>query len=117
MSDLDSDESGDDASGLAWDGDFASQLIGATLLVGVTYLEHDGTLVRREQVFGRVTAVDREAGITLQRGESGEPFVVPPILEAIEPASPGSYQVSEADPVVTDPDYTVIFSVTAPLRH
>ena len=40
-----------------------------------------------------------------------------PILEAIEPADPGAYQLSPEDPVVENPDYTVIFSLTAPLRH
>ena len=28
-----------------------------------------------------------------------------------------SYQLSPDDPVVENPDYTVIFSLTAPLRH
>ncbi|MCJ2047638.1 hypothetical protein MKK58_24305 [Methylobacterium sp. J-078] len=103
--------------GLAWDQDFADQLIGATLLVGITYLQHDGTLVRREQVFGPVAAVDAEIGITILRSDTGEPYIVAPVLEAIEPASPGHYQLTETDAVIEDPDYTVTFSVTAPLRH
>lgn len=107
----------DDDADLAWDQDFANQLIGATLLVGVTYLEHDGTLLRREQIFGRVEAVDPEIGITLLRHDTDEPFIMAPILEAIEPASPGRYQLTETDVVVQDPDYTMVFSVTAPLRH
>ncbi|MGU3362441.1 hypothetical protein ACLBWX_19120 [Methylobacterium sp. M6A4_1b] len=110
-------EPADDEGGLAWDQDFADQLIGATLLVGITHLQHDGTLLRREQVFGPVTAVDAEIGITLLRSDTGEPYVVAPVLEAIEPASPGHYQLTEADALIEDPDYTVTFSVTAPLRH
>lgn len=107
----------DDDADLDWDQDFANQLIGATLLVGITYLEHDGTLLRREQIFGRVEAVDPEIGITLLRHDTDEPFIMAPILEAIEPASPGRYRLTETDVIVQDPDYTVVFSVTAPLRH
>ncbi|KQO66853.1 hypothetical protein [Methylobacterium sp. Leaf89] len=112
MSDL-----GHDESGIEWDDGFADQLIGATLFVGITYLDHDGTLIRREQVFGRVETVDAEAGITIRPFDGAAAFTMVPILEAIEPADPGSYQLSPDDPVVENPDYTVVFSLTAPLRH
>ncbi|GJD72646.1 hypothetical protein [Methylobacterium goesingense] len=112
MSDL-----GQDDSGIEWDDGFAHQLLGATLFVGVTYLDHDGTLIRREQVFGRVETVDPEAGITILPFDGAAPFTMVPILEAIEPADPGAYQLTPEDPVVENPDYTVIFSLTAPLRH
>lgn len=112
MSDL-----GHDESGIEWDDGFADQLIGATLFVGITYLDHDGTLIRREQVFGRVETVDAEAGITIRPFDGAAPFTLVPILEAIEAADPGSYQLSPDDPVVENPDYTVVFSLTAPLRH
>ncbi|MCJ2032786.1 hypothetical protein [Methylobacterium sp. J-068] len=112
MSDSENDE-----SGIEWDEDFADQLVGATLFVGVTYLDHEGTLIRRQQVFGRVETVDAEAGITIQPFDGGDPFTMVPILEAIEPANPGSYRLSDEHPAVENPDYTVIFSLTAPLRH
>ena len=68
-------------------------------------------------VFGRVETVDAEAGITIRPFDGAAPFTMVPILEAIEPADPGSYQLSPEDPVVENPDYTVVFSLTAPLRH
>ena len=33
-----------------WDADFANDLVGCTLLVGLTYLDHDQQLIRRQQV-------------------------------------------------------------------
>jgi hypothetical protein len=99
MSDL-----GQDDFGIEWDDGFAHQLLGATLFVGVTYLD-------------QVETVDPEAGITIRPFDGAAPFTMVPILEAIEPADPGAYQLSPEDPVVENPDYTVIFSLTAPLRH
>jgi hypothetical protein len=100
-----------------WDQDLADRLIGATLFVGVTHLDHDGTLLRREQIFGRIESIDAEAGLTIRRFDTEAPFVMPPILEAVEPANPGLYRLSEEHPAVENPDYTAIFSLTAPRRH
>ena len=102
---------------VTWDQDFADGLIGATLFVGITHLDPDGTLVRREQVFGRVEAVDAETGITIQPSGGAATFILAPILEAIEPAPPGHYQISGEHEAIENPDYTIVFSLTAPRRH
>lgn len=100
-----------------WDQDFASELIGQTLLVGITYIDPDGELLHRQQVFGTVTAVEEGSGITIMQQNNDEPFVIAPILSAIEYAVPGVYQLSDADMVVEDPDFTALFTVTSPHRH
>jgi hypothetical protein len=41
-----------------WDEEFASDLLGCTLRVGLTYVDHDEQLVRRQQVFGTVISAD-----------------------------------------------------------
>jgi hypothetical protein len=98
-----------------WDGEFAEDLIGCTLLVGLTYVDHDNQLLRRQQVFGTVVSVDRQTGI-LVRQDTGDDFTVAPVLDAIEPAQPGTYQLADEDAAVEDPDFTALLTVREPLR-
>lgn len=98
-----------------WDVDFANDLVGCTLLVGLTYVDHDDQLLRRQQVFGTVLSVDRRVGIVL-RQSSGEEFVIAPVLDAVAAAGPGIYQLADADEIVEDPDFTALLTVRAPLR-
>ncbi|MGV3510546.1 MAG: hypothetical protein ACO1OX_00945 [Novosphingobium sp.] len=107
----------DDHDEEEWDQDFASELIGQTLLVGITYVDPDGELLRRQQIFGTVTDVEEGYGVTILQRHNGEPFVIAPILSAIEYAVPGVYQLSDADMAVEDPDFTALFTVTSPHRH
>lgn len=100
-----------------WDESLAEMLRGASLLVGLTYLDHAGTLLRRRQVFGTVEKVCRRAGIDIRQRGSGEIVTIAPILDAIEVASPGIYQLADEDEVVENPDFTALVTVTSPLRH
>jgi hypothetical protein len=101
----------------AWDNSLAEDLIGATLLVGLTYLNHDGSLRSRRQFFGRVRTCTLEKGIVVEDEETGEILNLPPLQEAIEHAGPGRYQMRESDRVVDDPDFTALFTVTAAPRQ
>jgi hypothetical protein len=96
-----------------FDADIAADLIGCTLLVGVSYFGADGALRRREQFWGIVEACDPGAGISLKQAD-GEIRWLPPLTVAIKPADPGDYRLKGTGEVVTDPDFTAIFSVTAP---
>lgn len=100
-----------------WDPDFADELIGQTLLVGITYLDHEGELLRRQQVFGTVISANRGAGIIIRQHSDNESFEITPILSAIEYAAPGIYQLADSDAAVEDPDFTALFTVTTPNRH
>ena len=99
-----------------WDEELARDLVGATLLVGLTYLNSDGDLIRRQQVFGTVLSCDPEAGIAIATKDGQEPFTIAPVLEAIEVGDPGVYQMADEDEVVTNPDFIALMTVTAPLR-
>ena len=98
-----------------WDDDFARDLIGCTLLVGLTYVDHDGTVMRRTQVFGVVQTVDRGAGVVI-RQSNGEDYSLPPALEAFQAAAPGTYRLSATNEIVHDPDFLAMFTVQSPLR-
>ena len=99
----------------AWDAEFAADLIGCTLLVGLTYVNHNNHLIRRQQLHGLVISVDRHSGIVIRQG-TGEDTTIAPVLDAIEPAQPGIYQLTDGDEAVEDPDFTALLTVRAPLR-
>jgi len=100
----------------AWEHARAEKLIGATVLVGLTFNEPAGQ--RLEQFYGTVMAADPEEGITLrlEGSRSGEVYTLPPDLRAFFPARPGSYRLRETGEVVVDPDYTTTWDFTPP-RH
>jgi hypothetical protein len=94
----------------------AERLLGATVLVGLTFNEPSGQ--RLEQFYGTVMGADPEEGITLRLdgNRSGEIYTLPPDLRAFFPARPGSYRLRETGEVVIDPDYTTTWDFTPP-RH
>ncbi|WP_315760269.1 hypothetical protein [Sphingomonas sp. Y38-1Y] len=98
-----------------WDAEFARDLVGCTLLLGLTYVDHSGRFLRQRQVFGTVLSADLQDGIMISQDDD-EPFVIAPVLDAIEAAGPGIYQLADEDEAVEDPDYTALITVTAPLR-
>lgn len=100
-----------------WDQDLADDLIGSGLLVGLTYVDPEGALLGRRQVFGIVETVDSEAGIVIRTSDGDEPFTVAPLLDAIEVGEPGLYPLADQDRVVENPDFTALFTVTEPRRN
>lgn len=113
------EEAGDDewVSNADWDPEFAEDLIGRTLLVGLTYLEHDGSLQDRRQVFGTVESCDPKKGIALREADTDEMFVIAPVLEAIDFGEPGIYRMADRDEEIEDPDFVALITVTRPARH
>jgi hypothetical protein len=74
-----------------WDEAFAKALIGKTILVGLTFLDADGALEERQQMFGVVIDADAHEGILLDLlGEhDGDAYSLPPQTSAILAAEPG----------------------------
>lgn len=100
-----------------WDEDFARNLIGQSLLVGLTYVEHDGRLIEQKQVFGTVESCTEKAGIGIRLRSSGELFVIAPVLDAIEHGDPGIYRLASTGEEVEDPDFIASITVTEPQKH
>lgn len=96
-----------------WDATLAESVVGKVVLVGLTYLEADGRLIEQQQFFGTVVSADSRKGILLSlKGQrAGEQFSLPPDTRAIDIAPAGEYRLRGTREVVTDPDYTVIFSI------
>jgi len=96
-----------------WDETIAESVVGKVVLVGLTYLEADGSLIEQQQFFGTVVRADSRKGIllSLEGQRAGEQFNLPPDTRSIEIATTGEYRLRATGEVVTDPDYTATFSI------
>jgi hypothetical protein len=103
----------------AWEDDRASALVGKYALVGLTFLDHEGNVVRRVQRHGRLVELDEDRGISIRFVAHGQPwdgevYRVPPDLRSIADAAPGEYRLRSTGEVVVDPDVTVTWTITSP---
>src|SRR5687768_11645155 len=58
----------------AWDEEMAADLVGVSVIVGITYLHADGTLESRVQMFGTIVSAHPQDGvmISLRGDRTGE---------------------------------------------
>ena len=89
-----------------WDESLAQELVGAIVLVGVTYTDPEGNVDHHTACFGMVSAADRTHGITIEchGNRAGETLLLPPVTSAFSKAAHGRYELLSGD-VVVDPDY------------
>ena len=101
----------DQVAGLTDDAE-AARLIGKHLLVGLSYLNADGTVLRKSQIHGRITSVDKGI-LTMRLHGSDKDFTLPLDLNSIEPADPGEYRLRSTGEVVVNPDLLSSWTITA----
>lgn len=94
-----------DTGSVEWD-----ELVGKSILVGLTYVDADDQLIRQEQKHGLIVEAD-ESNVTVRLVGSLEEFSVPPDLEAFEPAAEGEYTLRGTGEVVTDPDLLASWTI------
>lgn len=105
---------GDD--GRSSDEDFAAELIGTHLLVGITHVDHRGNCVRLEQFHGRVIRANLEEGVVLVDSAGAEHWI-PLDREAFRPADPGTYRLRSTGEVIVDPAWLSTWTVHPPDQH
>jgi hypothetical protein len=88
------------------------ELLGKTVLVGLTYASPDGDVRERRQMHGVIESAD-DAGVGI-REPSGALFTLPPGFDAFEVADPGEYTLRGTGEVVVDPDLLCSWTITAP---
>jgi len=88
-----------------------AHLVGARLLVGITFRDRAGTVVRAEQFCGRVIEVG-DGVVVVERGD--EQAVLPADAGAYETAQPGRYVLQSSGQTVVDPDYLTVWDVQVP---
>lgn len=97
-----------------FDDDFAAELVGKTLLVGLTYQDHAGAPQDRLEFHGIILRISQDDGIVILRGDNLAEFTLPPDLNSIQKASPGKYALCTTAEVVRNPDYLTTWTITAP---
>jgi len=99
-----------------FDPQFASELLGKTVLVGVTIFDKRGNELGQEQFFGKIKTADAVSGIAieLQGARAGETKKLPPATHVYEKALPGTYKLRSTGESVVNPDYTSTWSLTRP---
>ena len=88
------------------------ELLGKTLLIGLTYYSKYGELIERKQLFGTVIKSDNN-GITIRKADN-KTFTLPPDLSAINIAAPGEYRLKSTSEIVVNPNYLAVYNITKP---
>jgi hypothetical protein len=102
-----------------WDEDRAQELIGKTVLIGLTFATHDGEMIEQVQRHGVVEDADQDAGIGVRLVGPGqvwdrELYVLPPVLSSFLDAAPGSYGLRSTGETIVDPDLTSTWEIRSP---
>lgn len=87
-------------------------LIGKSVLIGITRERHDGEFIRQEQHVGVVTSIGSSIHFRLPDGHD---FKLPPDLSSFHRAPPGVYRLRSTGQKVNHPDFTTIWTVRAPM--
>lgn len=96
-----------------FDEQFAKDLVGKRVLVGMTYRDPKQEAERLEQFCGPVLRANRQEGIVLfVEGEGeGEERSVPPDTGLLQAAPEGEYRLRTTGAIVVNPDYLVTYIV------
>ena len=98
------------------DDQFAAELLGTDVLVGVTMVDHAGRVQERRQFHAQVVKASVEDGVTLV-DRDGQEHWLPLNREAYEPAEPGEYELRSTGEVVMHPTWLTTWIVHPPKRH
>ena len=85
------------------------ELIGKTVLIGITRLGPAGEVIEQRQLVGTFESMDMVIHIALKNGED---FVLPPDLTAFQRAQPGTYRLRSTGEEIENPDYTSLWTAT-----
>jgi hypothetical protein len=96
--------------------DFAADLIGTHLVVGITHVDHAGNAVSHEQFHGQVIRASIAEGVVLV-DSAGKEHWVPLDREAFRPADPGAYTLKSTGETLVDPEWLSTWTVHPPDHH
>ena len=91
-------------------------LLGKYVLIGITRIADDGTLIEKTEAHGRIALVDGDVGIKVV-GSDGEVVTLPPDPDSFRDAKPGVYRLRSTGEEVVDPDLTTVWTIREPPLH
>lgn len=89
------------------------ELIGKTVLVGITHVTKSGEVLGHSQYFGKILSADYDRGVVIARSGAKDIVALPPSPSVFLPAKPGVYTLRSSGLKVKDPDYTCTWRLTA----
>jgi hypothetical protein len=92
----------------------ARDFIGKTVLIGVTYLDHEERQTGQQQWYGVISEISNARGIVVRLKNDSSHCALPPDLSALRPAKRGEYRLRTTGEVVTDPDFLMTWTRRAP---
>ena len=95
------------------------ELVGKTLLLGLTFADADGNLIERVQRHGVIEIADEENGVATRfvaPGQlwDGELYWVPPDRRSFSEAAPGAYRLRSTGETIVDPDFIASWEIRSP---
>ena len=95
------------------------ELVGKTILIGLTFTDADGNVIERTQRHGVVETADAERGVSTRFVAPGHPwdgelYWLPPHREAFTVADPGVYRLHSTGETLVDPDFTTTWEIQTP---
>jgi|SRR5438445_80496 len=92
----------------------AASYIGKHLLVGITVLDHDESLIEQKQIHGNIVRVNEHEGIVLRIHNSNDEYKLPPDLNSLQEAPKGEFRLHSTGEIVVDPDLLTTWTLTKP---
>ena len=102
-----------DDDGPLWNPKLAVELVGKRVLVGITDLAPDGSVLGQREFCGQAVRADWRTGIALrlEGARAGEEVVLPPDTRPFHRAGPGEYRLGRTGEVVKDPDFLTTWAI------
>ena len=92
--------------------------LGKYIIVGITKQDAFGKVTDQYQIHGVIDLVAPDGmRISLRGSRQGESYTIPPAFDWIHRAPPGEYRLAKSGEVITDPDFTASFVISAPQKH
>jgi hypothetical protein len=93
----------------------AKSYLGRKILVGVTYVDHDGAVTAQRQLHGKIAAATKDGVVIALEGKrAGQNWTMPPSWESTRPAPAGEYRLRETGEVIVNPDLLAEWTIHAP---
>lgn len=89
----------------------ADSYIGKHLLIGITYLDHDETLLEQKQFHGIIVRINEQEGIVIKLNDSDEEYKLPPDINSLKEAPEGEYRMRATGEVVVNPDLLTTWTI------
>lgn len=93
--------------------EFAKELLGKKLLIGMTHQDKKKNILKREQFYGEILRANQKEGIVILRNDTKKEYALPPDFGSIKKAPPGEYNLHSTGEIVVNPDYLTTWTITS----